>query len=212
MIVLGLDLSSKSGYAVIKDGDLVCHGLLNTDGLSIRGDLPEYHYIQKAKHIASLVKPLSCEFDPDLIIIEQTNLGSNRHDQKGLEFIHFAVLDEFIGQEKIDRVHYVDTSSWRSYLKLKLTPEQKKHNAEVSKKKKKAKDNGLRVHNKKGEGKITWKHLSVNWVNDNYGLDFKVKDNDVADAICLAVFGYRKNTKIEKDTVDLEVDLKVFEE
>jgi hypothetical protein len=42
------------------------------------------------------------------------------------------------------------------------------------------------VKQKKKRGKIGKKHLSVRYVNDIFGLDFKIKDNDIADSICLA--------------------------
>lgn len=33
--------------------------------------------------------------------------------------------------------------------------------------------------------KVGFKHLSVSYVNANYGFQFKLKDNDIADSICL---------------------------
>jgi hypothetical protein len=35
------------------------------------------------------------------------------------------------------------------------------------------------------KGAVTKKHLAIRFVNATYGLDLKVKDNDIADAICL---------------------------
>lgn len=41
-------------------------------------------------------------------------------------------------------------------------------------------------------GKISTKHLSVNFVNEMFNLKFKHKDNDIADSICLGVALDRK--------------------
>lgn len=39
----------------------------------------------------------------------------------------------------------------------------------------------------KSRGKVTFKHLSVQYVNKKFKLELKLKDNDIADSICLGV-------------------------
>jgi len=39
--------------------------------------------------------------------------------------------------------------------------------------------------------KVNFKHLSVQYVNSNYDLNFKMKDNDIADSICLGEAFYK---------------------
>jgi hypothetical protein len=45
------------------------------------------------------------------------------------------------------------------------------------------------------KGEVTPKHLAVAFVNENYGLNFIVKDNDIADAICMGT-SYLKGVKL----------------
>ena len=209
MKVLGLDLSSSTGYAVIHDGALVRFGTATASDIDRNHPLPEYNQVRVARCIANRIFNVLKSETPDLIVIEQTNLGQNRNDQKGLEFIHFAMLDviEILGMDK--KIAYIDSSAWRTGIDLKLTPEQRKHNKLNSSKKRAAKVKGNRFSAKKGEGKITWKHLSVNWVNQNFNLNFKLSQNDMADAICLAVFGSRMVEESKKNSIT-EFDLKVF--
>ena len=45
----------------------------------------------------------------------------------------------------------------------------------------------------KSHGKVTFKHLSVQYVNKEFKLEFKLKDNDIADSICLGVATLKQN-------------------
>jgi hypothetical protein len=45
------------------------------------------------------------------------------------------------------------------------------------------------------KGKVTKKHLSVRWVNETFGFNMKVKDNDICDAVCLGS-AYIKGCKV----------------
>jgi len=209
MKVLGLDLSSNTGFALLSEQGLISYGNVTADGVIREHRLPEYNSIYVAKAIANRLARVIIKEKPDLVIIEQTNLGRARDSQKVLEFIHFAVL-EMLETLNLDSVsHYVDTSAWRGALEIKLSKEQRKHNSELSKKKRSIVAAGNKVSNKKGEGKITWKHLSVEWANKNFNLGLILKDNDIADAIALAKYGLLKQTSINKNKVEA-VDMSVF--
>jgi hypothetical protein len=96
-------------------------------------------------------------------------------------------------KEQAEKVTYVDTSRWRSVLSIKLSKEQRENNKLVKKKLKR--------------GKITWKHLSVSFINERYGLKLKLKDNDQCDALCLCLYG----ETIKENNVKEEVNLdKIF--
>ena len=128
-----------------------------------------FNFLSKAEFFAdqienALIKP----YGITELVIENTQLGHNRHAQRMLEFLHFAVLKKVQGKMP---VHYYDPTRWRSILQIKMTKEQRAHNKDVKA--------------KKAKGKITFKHLSVEWANKNYGLQFLIKDNDQADAVCM---------------------------
>lgn len=127
---------------------------------------------------------------PDVVVIEETNLGSNRYSQKLLEYTHALFLSELENRvnEHGVQVVYLDTSAWRHALGLRLDKDQRKSNAKLSKAKKEAEQLGGKVDKKALgiKGKITWKHLSVAHASNQFQLNLKQKDNDIADAINLA--------------------------
>jgi Holliday junction resolvasome RuvABC endonuclease subunit len=179
--ILGLDISTKTGYAVIQDGVLIKCGLKQVPPLDIVNLAEDFSILHRAKSMADLIELIVTEHRPDQILIEQTNLGRNRTDQKKLEFIHCMVLDKLTDLGVAHVVSYVDTSQWRSLLQIKLSKEQRAHNKAV----------------KGGEarGKVTPKHLAVAWANDKYKLTLLKKDHDIADAIALATLGHERLTQ-----------------
>lgn len=168
----------------MKTASYIDIGLLNTKIVNFNvqaepNKVPEYPYnlVDAANDIAIKVSELAKDIGPDIIVIENTVKGRNRHTQRILEFIHFCVLTILRGKWEIV---YMDPSQWRKNIALRLSNDDKENNKEVSK--------GLK------RGKITKKHLSVRHVNDNYKLKLKLKDNDIADSICL-VEGYINQVK-----------------
>lgn len=107
----------------------------------------------------------------DFIGIEQTNLGKDRYKQKLLEWIHYALIQRVKNLNSELAVLYIDTSEWRKILGLNLTKEIRAINRKTKR--------------KKERGKITLKHLSVNYVNEQLGTDFRMKDEDECEAICI---------------------------
>jgi Holliday junction resolvasome RuvABC endonuclease subunit len=195
MRVLALDASTHAGWAVLhgEPGDvrptLECEGLIENDKpVQAFGEYP-WNYVKAAQSIADRLIEQVEFIRPDVVVIEETNLGKNRYAQKLLEFIHCSLLSKITsGQLK---VIYLSSSSWRQALDLRLDSEQRKNNAKIAKAKKLARETGISIHAAKKKigvkGKINKKHLAVNRVNEVYDLGFKVKDNDIADAICLAL-------------------------
>lgn len=216
MIALGLDLSTKTGWAVLEEDRILKYGTIihpiNGDHTSV---LYPHNYVVCASKIASDVRLLVDQYEPHSIVIEETNLGKQRYSQKILEFIHAFVSQKIFGTAPI---RYITTSQWRKTIELTLGDEGKEHNKELKKQKdayrkkleeeyikaigvkeltnkamKKGCDEYVKKHLKSfrstvsplAKGKITPKHLSVKYVNDKYNLDFKLKDNDIADAICM---------------------------
>lgn len=177
MKILGVDMSSKTGWSAFHDGKLTNYGLITTPAFT--NSLEDLRYYEMAEYQAESIGALILEHNPDYIIIEQTNMGRARGSQKLLEFCHclFLQMIQWIGVQ--DKIVYVDTSQWRSALGIKLSPEQRIHNKLVKK--------------KTVRGKITPKHLAVDFVNEKFNLGFKLKDNDICDSICLGLMGSHLN-------------------
>lgn len=192
MISLGLDLSTHIGYAVVdSEKGLSDYGVVHLDREPVSGYeklATEYTLMLKADQAQSVISDLINRTKPNLIVIEQVNLGRSRETQKLLDWIHYSAINATIGPDRKPlqvayNVIYVDSSAWRSKLGIKLSKDQRKHNKLVK--------------NKYAKGKITFKHLSVEWANNMFGLSLKLKDNDSADAIALAVYGTIKTGDIK---------------
>jgi hypothetical protein len=178
MRILALDASTKTGWALFVDGKLTESGALPAmpvEDFNVNKDpqkAPKYPYnvVDGALRIAEGIKALVEKCDAvDVVVIENTNKGKNRHTQRLLEFMHFCILIMLRSMPK--QMEYMDTSEWRSLVGLWMTKDDKKNNRDVSAGKKR--------------GKITKKHLAVRTVNERYGMKLKQKDNDQADAILL---------------------------
>lgn len=182
--LLAIDLSTAcTGWSLF---DLDTGALLEYG--SIKPELPKghtkWHNTKRALYtinsMAEKVVAMIVEKMPKKILIEQINRGINRISQKTLDGVHWMVLEGLRKQsvDFLDIVQFVDTIQWRGKLNLKLTAEEKKHNAAVRRKKDK-------------KSVINFKTLSVRFVNKEFNKTFTEKDNDVTDAICLG-FSYFK--------------------
>jgi hypothetical protein len=196
MRVLSLDASTHAGWSLFEDSlgvskpKLLLNGLIENDQPVMRfGPYPGC-YVHAATSIANRLFDLVTEHKPDVVVIEETNLGKNRYAQKLLEFIHCILVVQLV-MGWTGQTVYLSSSSWRQALDLRMDSEQKKNNRKIAEAKKLAKETGMKIGEAKKKlgvkGKITKKHLAVNRVNEVYDLGFKVKDNDRADAICLGM-------------------------
>lgn len=181
MLVLGLDLSTNTGWALKKGTDLLGYGLISSP--TFKHSLQDLNFYAKAEYQAENIGALILDHHPDLIVIEQTNLGKSRDSQKLLEMCHclFLQMCQWLGVQ--EKIVYCDTSAWRSALGITLSKEQRAHNKLVKQ--------------GKARGKITSKHLCVDYVNKKFNLNFKLKDNNEADAIALALMEPFLKVKID---------------
>jgi Holliday junction resolvasome RuvABC endonuclease subunit len=198
MIVLSLDLSTSTGFAVAnvnltaKTVELLESGRLETEkGVLAYGRYP-FCYPLAAESMASKIEEviqrlIETGLRPEAVVIEEINLGKNRYSQKILEFIHCKVLG-VLRKLELENVFYLDSSEWRKNLGLVLTKEAKKANAKLAKAKREAAAVGAKLDKAAlgVKGKVTKKHVAIQYVKDRFDLALKVKDDDVADAICLA--------------------------
>lgn len=213
MRVLALDLSTKTGFAVLDEegGEIALleYGCIEVPTIEGMGEYPQ-NFVLAAEMVAEHCGKLVENFNPDLIAIEDTNGGRFRYSIKILEFIHSAVLRK-IG-DSVAKVRYVNTGEWRGQaLGLSVTTS-KKRKAKL-KKQLAAIQNDLKAQSKDASNeqkkalkasaeqqtaeikaamknecldvKIDKKSIAVAYANVTYGLSLKKANNDAADAICL---------------------------
>lgn len=178
MRLLSLDISTKTGYSVFDDSKLVSFGNIFTEVKDFNvnknpnlSPLYPLNILNASEDMGEKIFQLWLDYRPDVVVIENSVKGRNRHTQRLLEWIHKAVWDRFT-KVSVKPV-YMDPSEWRKVLEMRLTKEDKENNKLVSKGKKR--------------GRITKKHLSVRLINQTLGLKLKLKDNDVADSLNLAL-------------------------
>lgn len=183
MKVLSLDISTKTGWALFDVGQgikLLDYGLLLSKEEGIKYDKFDANSIQlilkTVDNFSSLIKELIIKASPDLIVVEQTNLGRQRIVQKLLEWLHFCCIS-IVRDLSGDYPSFIDSSEWRKIVNLKLTKEDKDRNKALKK--------------CKGRGKINKKHLAVRIANELFKSNLKevlkMKDNDIADAILIGL-------------------------
>jgi hypothetical protein len=192
-LILGLDLApTKSGFAIFDSKEsgvlgLIKYGLIKDLKPSPLG-FP-FAAIDEVDAMTDEIQKLVLSSRFDYVVMEQSNLGKQRMHQKQIEWLHLAVSKMLVRvlYNPLVQIHFIDSSAWRSTLNLRLDKNQRKNNAKLSKAKKEAAELGTTINKKElgVNGKITWKHLSVERVNNIYNLGFKIKDNDTADAINL---------------------------
>lgn len=203
MKLLALDISKRApGWSVIDfvegtELHLARWGVIPNEKHTLTyGPYPDCYRLA-ASDVATPLLALIEEHNPDVVVVEETNLGKNRYTQKLLEFIHLSF-------QQLVRLHYPDmklvyisSSQWRSTMGIGLTSAQKYQNGKLSRAKKSAEAKGLKVDKKALgiAGRVTKKHAAVNFVNDKFHLGFKVKDNDIAESICLGL-AYINNSPV----------------
>lgn len=195
MKILSFDISSKTGWALL-EGDrapdavpsILERGRVTVQDLGFEsviaaGQYP-WSFIDVARAMAGQIVELTRKYEPDHIVIEDTSESKNRFAQKLLEWIHFATLTAMLaafGGLVAEKLTYVQVGSWRSTLDLRMSKADKKNNASVSA----AKRAGVSKASLGLKGKVTKKHLALRFVEEKFKLKLKVKDNDIADSICL---------------------------
>lgn len=194
--ILSLDMSTKTGYALIVSDD---KGFV----LEEYGQIPQIseppgqypsNYIDWAyicfEHIQGLVDRLA----PDVLVIEETASGSkNIYSQKILEWLHFLVA-KMIKSCQIEAV-YLMTEQWRRETGCQMSNDEKKKNKQVREYKKKVeKETGTKTTvaydiNGKRIGLTNRKHVNVRRANEVFGEFLKEplrkKDEDTADSLLL---------------------------
>jgi len=139
--ILALDLSTKTGWALLIDGKLFEAGRINLPDVPEDSRAPyPMHLIERSKRIAQTIAGLINTFQPNTIVIEETNqpgFGRSRDAQKQLEFIHYSVADTLWQMGKL--AAYVSTSRWQKFAGVKLSADERKSNKSLAEKRDQAK-------------------------------------------------------------------------
>lgn len=126
---------------------------------------------------------------PSEIVIESTVRGKSRWTQQALEQLHCLFIYKLIHKPLLygrPSVKYVSPSTWRKHLEQRLSVQDKLNNKLVKTAKTKADKKRLRDE-ASIKGKTNKKHLAIRWAKENYNLDLKMKEDDIADALSLGV-------------------------
>lgn len=179
MKILSIDASSHTGWAIMEDDKLISYGKIDVECKDRSWPLGVHNW---ASDIAKQINNLICDTDCEKVLIERANSSRFRDSQNVLDWMHFELIRLAVDDGHYIKLLYIDSSHWRKICVIKLNNEQKKQNKLA----KQALNSGkiLKVDGKR-KGKVTKKHLAVNWVNEKYNLSFKLKENDIAEAICL---------------------------
>lgn len=199
--VLAIDLSTHTGWAVFirRDGgepQRVASGTLHEQKKPATRSYP-WSLLDRVMAYKDAVAGLVREHSPDVVVIEETNLGQNRYDQKLLEWLHLMLLSFIYANAArggtsptLENVKYLSSTTWRNALGIRLSAEDKKNNKKLSEIKKMSKDAKRRNELKKQfgiTGQRTLKHVAVKYANEKFGLELLEGDNDQAEALCLGM-------------------------
>jgi Holliday junction resolvasome RuvABC endonuclease subunit len=201
--ILSIDLSTKTGWAVIISSDagagLVDYGMIRQIPQP-DGPYPSC-FVDWAYLVFNGIEDLIKKFKPDMLAIEETVAGSKAvYSQKILEYSHF-LLAKHIKDSNIESI-YLLTGAWRSEVGAKMTKEESKHNKEVKAYKTKHGTKLARDINGKILGKLTKKHINIRRANEVFGPFLKEplrkKNEDEADALLLALALHLRRLKGNK--------------
>lgn len=195
--ILSLDLSSKTGWAIIVSKDsgieLEEFGVIQKTS-EPPGQYPS-NFVEWAYQIFGEIDALINKFKPDILVIEETVAGSKAvYSQKILEYSHF-LLAQKIKESGIEAV-YLLTGQWRAETQCIMSSEEKKKNKAVRDYKKSIeKETGVKPMaaydiNGKRIGLSTKKHVNIRRANEVFGKFLKEplrkKNEDECDALMLA--------------------------
>ncbi len=198
--VLSLDLSSKTGYALLISSD---QGMT----LEAYGQMEQIHcpedepypgsYVTWAYKCFEKIEELIEWLKPDVLVIEEITKSKNAMSQKFLDFLHFIVC-RFIQETGIKNVWF-QTGEWRREVGSHMNDVEKKRNKEVRKYKKEHKSKLAYDINGKRIGIISKKHVTIRLINEVFKDQLKKplirKEEDSADAIALSYCYHKRKQR-----------------
>lgn len=215
--VLALDVSTKTGYALIASSD---------SGMKLEnyGTIPQIHqpegnypsnYVVWAYDCFNEILGIINISNPDVLVIEETSKGSkNAMSQKILEFLHF-LLAQYIKDKHIKSV-YIMTEQWRREIGCQMSKEEKLRNKEVRTYKKKNKTVIAYDINGKRTGLVGRKHVNIRRVSEIFAGQLKEplkrKDEDLADGLGLAAAYHFRRLKVTENIEETSIEKTSIEE
>ena len=183
-MLVALDISTKTGFAVFSKESLVKYGTIFQEKTPLQFGPYPIGFVLFADKLSQDILSLVKSFGAEEVVIEETNASRQNYSQKILEFIHFAVVKSLCSNQI--KVNYVRTGVWRQITGSNQNAEEKKLNAKISRIKKKT---GKKIAKIDGKvvGKKTRKHSSIRSFANHFGIELKRKEEDAAEAALLGL-------------------------
>jgi hypothetical protein len=186
MKILAIDMAaSKSGWAIYIDGKPIRYGTCFIDKEQSEFGLYPFCFPQYARYAATKLAELVDFEKPSEVILEETNPGKNVYSQKSLEHVHFAFIEE-MDKRKIS-LTYIRTGVWRKLVGAYQNSEEKKLNSKIGRMKiKNGSSKPVKIDGKV-VGKKTRKHVALRRVQELFGFELRMKEQDAAEAILIGL-------------------------
>lgn len=205
-ITIGLDLSTKPGFAIFKGETLERFGTLWAE--KTREDFGPYpmNYLLLADHVAVRIinevidRELLNRSDVPTIVIEETTGSNQNYTQKILEFIHCRLLHHLHFRSPYNII-YIRDGVWKKLVGANQNKEEKRLQAKISRQKKKKKaeflkenPNAEKIPNFRakldldgtGKAKVVAKldqaDYSIRAFNEHFGMKLTKEHEDAAEA------------------------------
>ena len=188
MTLLSLDLSTTcTGYAFFEIETKKLHhtGIIKPKVKGVTKLKPPKKQLEKMINIATQIRTLIKNLNPDKIVIEEVSGSSFRKSQKVLDSLHYILLYFIMDIFDIETIVFYDVTGangWRNHLKLKLLDSDKQKNKE-------SRQLNKSLPNNQKLPIIGPKHLACRHANYYYNLDLDVdkrsSDGDIADAVSM---------------------------
>lgn len=193
MLIIAIDLSTKPGIAVFKDGKMVhSETVFNDKTVEDFGTYPGNYMkfvIYTINNLFERVQELGYKWHQfDNIVLEETTTSRQNYSQKKLEFLHYEFLLTF--NSLSDKIVYIRSEVWKRITDAKMSKEEKANNAKIYRLKQKS---GKRVIRRDEAGnairKVTRHDAYIRRCNDIFGTSFGRKEEDAA-AACLLGYAF----------------------
>ena len=203
-LILSIDLSTKPGIAIFRDGKLVhASTCFNDKTVADFGSYP-MNYVKFTHYtIERFIEYIQAQgfilnhFDH--ILLEETTASKQNYSQKKLEFLHHELLLTL--NNLSDKIVYIRSEVWKRITNAKMSKEEKANNSKIYRLKQKT---GKRVIRRDEEGnalrKVTRHDAYIRRCNDLLGTNFGRKEEDAA-AACLLCLAYIEGSPICDGTV-----------
>lgn len=150
-ITIGIDLSTKPGFAVFRGNELYRYGTLWAD--KTREDFGPYPYNYLALADYTICKLFNEVIDRETfnysgvptIVIEETTGSNQNYTQKILEFLHYRLIQEFRLRQHFQLV-YIRDGVWKNLVGARQNTAEKKLQSKISRQKKKKKADFLKAN------------------------------------------------------------------